>query len=72
MGVYLRPLNGESSLNTDFLWWYRLLIYGRLCPICLFRELGFGGSIFVPKFRIFNKPVLEEYVFHVEGVPHLL
>jgi hypothetical protein len=24
------------------------------------------------RFRIFNRPILEEYVFYVEGGPHLL
>jgi hypothetical protein len=32
---------------TDFLWWYKPFIYGGLCPICLFKELDFGGSVFV-------------------------
>jgi hypothetical protein len=38
MGVCLTP---------DFFWWYNLLIYGGLCHIYIFRELAFGGSIFV-------------------------
>ncbi len=37
-------------------------IYGGLCPIYFYRELGFGGSIF-------DKPILEEYVFQIEGGP---
>jgi hypothetical protein len=43
--IYLGPLNGVSSSTSDLLWWYRPLIYGRLCPIYLSRELGFGGFV---------------------------
>jgi hypothetical protein len=72
MGVYSRPFSKASNPNIDLLWWYKPLIYGRLCPIYFSRELGFGGSIYVPMFRIFNKPILEEYVSQVERGPHLL
>jgi hypothetical protein len=72
MGDYSKPFSRTSNLIIDILWWYMPLIYGGLCPICLSRELGFGGSIFVPKFCIFNRPVLEEYVYQVEGGPNLL
>ncbi len=71
MGVYSRPLCRVSNPITNILWWYVLFIYGGLCPICFSRELGFGGSIFAPKFHIFNKLILEEYVYQVEGGPHL-
>jgi hypothetical protein len=47
MGVYSGPLNRALGLTIDLLWWYRPFIYGGLCPICFFKELGFGGSIFV-------------------------
>jgi len=47
MGIYLRPFNEASGLITDLLWWYRLFIYGGLCPIYFSRELGFGGFIIV-------------------------
>ncbi len=38
--------NGVSGSITNIFWWYRLFIYGGLCPIYFFRELGFSGSIF--------------------------
>jgi hypothetical protein len=47
MGVYSKPLNWASSLTTNLFWWHRPFIYGRLCPICFSRELGFGVSIYV-------------------------
>jgi hypothetical protein len=47
MGIFSRPLSKPSSSTTDILWWYKLFLYGRLCPICFSRELDFGGSIFV-------------------------
>jgi len=47
MGVYSRPLSEVSNSTIDLLWWYMPFIYGRLCPICFFKELWFGGSIFV-------------------------
>jgi len=45
MGVFSRPFKKASSLTTDILWWYRPSLYGGLCPIYFYRELGFGGSV---------------------------
>jgi len=47
MGVFLGPLGKGLGLTTNILWWYKPSFYGRLCPICFSRELGFGGSVFV-------------------------
>jgi hypothetical protein len=47
VGVFSKPLNEVSNLTTDILWWYRPSFYGGLCPIYFYRELSFGGSIFV-------------------------
>jgi len=69
VGVFSRPFNKVSSLITNILWWYRPLFYGRLFPIFFNRELGSGGF---PRFRIFDRPILEEYVYQVEGGLHLL
>jgi len=71
MGVLLGPLSEALSLTTDIFWWYRSSFYGGLCPIYFSTELGSSGSIFVSRFRIFDKPILEEYVFQVEEGPHL-
>jgi hypothetical protein len=38
-----------------------LFIYGGLCPIYFYRELGLVVSYLCSRFRIFNKFVLEEY-----------
>jgi hypothetical protein len=73
MIVFLRPLSKVSSLTIDILWWYRLSFYGGLCPHLFF----IGNWVVVApylcsRFHIFYKPILEEYVFQVEGGPHLL
>jgi lipid-A-disaccharide synthase-like uncharacterized protein len=47
MGVYSKPFNKALSPTIDLLWWYESLIYGTLCRIYLFKELGFGDSIYV-------------------------
>jgi hypothetical protein len=72
VGRFLKPLNEVSGSTIDILWWYKPFSYGGLCPIYLFRELGFGGFDLCFTFCIFNRFVLEEYVSQVEGGPHLL
>jgi hypothetical protein len=47
VGVFLGPSNEASGLIIDILWWYMPTFYGGLCPICIYRELGSGGFIFV-------------------------
>jgi hypothetical protein len=47
MGVFLGPHSEVSSLTTNILWWYMVSLYGGLCPIYFFGELGFSGSLFV-------------------------
>jgi len=47
VGVFLGPLSEPSSLITDIFWWYKISLYGKLCRICISKELGFSGSIFV-------------------------
>jgi hypothetical protein len=70
MGNFLRPLNEMLGSTTDILWWYRAYFYGRLCPIC------YWGWVLVvlflcTNFRIFDRFVVEEYIFHVDRGPHL-
>jgi hypothetical protein len=47
MGVFLGPFSEALGLTINILWWYRPSLYERLCPICFFKEFGFGGSVFV-------------------------
>jgi hypothetical protein len=47
LGVLLRPFNEELGMIIDIFWWYKLNIYGGLCPICFSKELGFNGFVFV-------------------------
>jgi hypothetical protein len=47
MGIYSGPFSEASGPTIDIFWWYKPFIYGGLCPINLFSELGFGGFIFV-------------------------
>jgi hypothetical protein len=46
MKVFLEPLSKVSSSIINILWWYRLSLYGGLCPIYFSRELGFSGFVF--------------------------
>jgi len=72
MGVYSGPFSGVLGLIINFLWWYKLFIYGKWCIVCFSMELGFNGFIYVLQvFLIFNKPVLEEYVYQFEGGAYL-
>jgi len=41
------PLSKASSLIIDILWWYRPFLYGGLCPIYFFKELGSYAFVFV-------------------------
>jgi hypothetical protein len=54
LGVYPRPLNKALGPTTDLFWWYKPFIFGRLCPICFFREHGFGNFIFVLQVSYFQ------------------
>jgi hypothetical protein len=45
--VFSGPFNETSSLIIDILWWYMPFFYGGFYPIYFFKELGFGGSVFV-------------------------
>jgi hypothetical protein len=47
MKVFLGPLNEVLGLTTNILWWYKLSLYGGLCPICFSRELGSSGFVFM-------------------------
>jgi len=49
-----RPLNEVSSFIINLLWWYKYFIYGRLFPICFYKELGFGGFVFVLQVSYFQ------------------
>jgi hypothetical protein len=72
MGVFSRFVSKVLGSTTDIFWWYKPSLYGGLFPICFSRELGIGDSILCFRFCIFDKPILEYYVFQVEGSPHLL
>jgi len=72
VGIFSRPLSEASGSTVDILWWYKPSLYGGLCPIYFFRELGLVALYLCSKFRIFYKPILEEYVSQVEGGPQLL
>jgi hypothetical protein len=72
MGVYLRLFNEASSLITDFLWWYRFLSMENCAPSIFLRSWVLMASYLCFRFYIFNRPILEKYVFHVEGGPCLV
>lgn len=70
-GVFLGPFSEALGLTISILWWHRPFFYGGSCPIYFFRELGFGGFIFVLQVSILYRLVLEEYISQVEGGPNL-
>jgi hypothetical protein len=41
------PFSEALGLSINIFWWYRPFLYGGLCPICFFKELGFGGFVFM-------------------------
>ncbi len=41
VGVFLRPLSEALGSTFNMFWGYKLFLYGGLCPIYFFRELGF-------------------------------
>jgi hypothetical protein len=47
MGLYSRALSKALNPTIDLFWWYRPFNYGRLCPIYFYKELGFGGFVFM-------------------------
>jgi hypothetical protein len=53
VGIFLWPFSKVVGLTTDLLLWYKLFIYGRLCPMCFSWELGFGGFVFMLKVSYF-------------------
>ncbi len=72
MGIYSRPLNGVSCSITNFLWWCRPFIYGGCAPSTFLGSWVLVVPYLCSRFCIFDRPVLEEYVYQVEGGPHLL
>ncbi len=47
MRVFSQPLNDALGSTTNILWWYRPSLYGGLCLVYFFKELGSSGSLFV-------------------------
>jgi hypothetical protein len=46
VGVYSKPFSRALGPTINLLWWYKLIVHGKLCLICYsFKELGFGGFI---------------------------
>ncbi len=61
VGVFPRPPSEASDSTTNILWRYKPSLYGGLCPIYFSRELGFVALYLCSKFRIFDRPILEEF-----------
>jgi hypothetical protein len=53
MIVYSGSFGKVLGPITNLIWWYKLYFYGRLCFNCFFRELGFGGFVFMFKVLYF-------------------
>ncbi len=73
VGVFSRTFNDALGLTIDILWWYKLFFSMEECsPFAFPRSWALVAPYLCSRFRIFNKPILEEYVSQVEGGPHLL
>ncbi len=73
MGFYLRSLSEAPNPTIDLFWWYRPFIYGSLClPYAFIGSWALVVLYLCLRFHIFHRPVLEKYVFQVDGGPHLL
>ncbi len=71
MGIYSRPLDGTSSPTPIFFGGISLL---SMEDYALSTFLGSWALVVLylcSMFRIFDRPILKEYIFQVEGGPHL-
>jgi hypothetical protein len=69
--VFLGPLSKALGSNTNIFWWYKLFFIENCAPFIFLRNWVLVVPYLCFTFRIFYRPVLEKYVFQVEGGPHL-
>jgi hypothetical protein len=73
VGVFSRPFSEALSSTTNILFWYMFFHYGRLCPICFSRELGFYGSVFMFLGFVFSiDPFWKNMFLRLRGAPPTL
>jgi hypothetical protein len=74
MGVFLRPFSEASSLTTNIflLCGMGLLTMEDCAPFVFLGSWALVAPYLCFRFYIFNRPILEEYTYQVEGSPHLL
>ncbi len=70
VGIFLGPLRETSGSTTNILWWYRFSLYRGLCPIHFLGRWVLMAPYLC--FCIFNRPVLEKYVFLSWWAPTLV
>jgi hypothetical protein len=63
VGTFSRPFSETSSLTMDILWWYGFFFMKECAPFIFLRSWVFVALYLCSRFHIFNKPVLEEYVY---------
>ncbi len=71
MGVYSRPFNKALGPKISFSG-INILRVEDCAPFTFLRSWVLVISYLYSKFCIFNRPILEEYVYQVEGGIHLL
>jgi hypothetical protein len=71
MGIYSGPLDGASSPTPIFFGGTSLLSMEDCALFAFLGSWALVGLYLCSKFHIFDKPILEEYIFQVEGGPHL-
>jgi hypothetical protein len=71
-GNLFRSLSVVLGLTTNLLWWYKPYFMEDCAPSTFIRSWTLVALYLCSRFCIFDKHVLEEYVFKVEGGPHHL
>ncbi len=71
MGVFLGSFNEVLGLTINIFWWYKLFFNRGLCPPTFLGSWAMVASYLCSRFRIFDRIVLKEYDFKIEGGPHL-
>jgi hypothetical protein len=63
MEVYSRPFSGASSSIIDLLLWYRFFLMEGYAPFAFLSSWVLVVSYLCFRFCVFDRPILEEYVY---------
>jgi hypothetical protein len=63
VGILSRPFNKTSNSTSDILWWYKFFSMEDYAPFAFLRSWAMVALYLCSKFHIFDKFILEKYVF---------